>query len=158
MTIVHFFQPDEYPEFAEWVMPRIMFEKKLQILGKILDFVGLRETYQADLTEMNRLREERNVFAHDPMHFDGRSFLNDLGNYQVRTRKLLGGTKRSAESSRDRPALRALIDRAQAVTKKYMLEIGPAITEAHAAPQSYFFRSGWDPQHFFTAPPAPRTE
>ena len=53
VTIVHFFQPDEYPEFAEWVMPRIMFEKKLQILGKFLDFVGLRETYQADLTEMN---------------------------------------------------------------------------------------------------------
>jgi hypothetical protein len=87
--------------------------------------------------------------AHDPVGFVGLSFMDAIGNYQVRKRKPRGGTRRPDEQPRERKDLVELVDRAEAVAKRYLLEIGPAITDAHVI-QSYFYRPGWDPQRFFT--------
>lgn len=139
--ILSFFAPDEYPQFDEWVMGRVLLRSKLEILQKILKFLGLYDnTYKLDWKEMDDLRQQRNGLAHEPSSFVEASFMDPSGNYQVVHSGRLSGAPREDDPVRDMKELWALVERAAAASKKLTFEIGPKIKEAHAVPRSYFLR------------------
>lgn len=142
-TIVYYFQPDELPQFIEWVLAPMPFQGKLNVLKKMLQHLGLWQEYRALWRRMDKVREERNDFAHKAFWLLPTPEGQEGPNYRFTRHHRAKGTEPDAASAVDLRSMERSLQAVKDLWSDY-LALDLAVLEAHSEPSDVFWRPGME--------------
>jgi hypothetical protein len=142
-TVLKYFQPDEATQFVEWVLPGLSFNQKLGVLRSILKHLDLWQTHRERWTEIDRLRLERNQFAHSGLRFVDNSFLDQDSNYRLTRHHSAKITQPSSATSLRMVEIQNMVVRAQEAFQGYF-DLALDVEARHEEPAETFWRAGND--------------
>lgn len=142
-TIAYYFQPDELPQFIEWVLAPMGFQAKTNLLKKILMHLGLWHQYRAVWRRIDKVREQRNDFAHKAFWLLPTPEGQEGPNYRFTRHHRAKGTEPDASSAVDLRTIEGSLQTVKDLWAEY-LSLDNAVLAAHTEPNDVFWRPGME--------------
>ncbi len=140
-VIIAYFKPDEASQFIEWMVSRVSFSGKLEVLRRILQEVDLWTTYKDLWRRIDQLRSERNRFAHSGLSFIENSFLDPEGEFTLTRHHSAKQTRPDPNTTIGVRSLEALVNNAQSALVEF-LPVEADVLARHGELAEVFWRPG----------------